>query len=94
MVEDPSPLLPERAAGSAASESGYAKSRETRARILAAALEEAGESGDPVLGQRAVGDVLAGERLLMHPGVHVARVHHHVVLEIDDLFQARGLHGQ
>ena len=29
----------------AASETGYAKSRDTRARILAAALEEAGESG-------------------------------------------------
>ncbi len=44
MAESPSPPAPGRAA-SVEPESGYAKSRDTRERILAAALEEAGESG-------------------------------------------------
>jgi len=45
-VVQPSPVsVPLPADTAAPSESGYAKSRDTRARILAAALEEAGESG-------------------------------------------------
>ncbi len=44
MAQTSSPSLP-RPARSPEPESGYAKSRETRERILAAALEEAGESG-------------------------------------------------
>lgn len=50
MSQPPAPILAREAGADAAeapaaAETGYAKSRDTRARILAAALEEAGESG-------------------------------------------------
>ena len=48
------------------------------ARLVAAArevaLDQREQAGDAVLGRRAVGDVLARERLLVHARVHVAGV--------------------
>ena len=38
------------------------------------ALDQLEQARDAVLGRRPVGDVLAGERLLVHPRAHVARV--------------------
>ena len=38
------------------------------------ALDQRQQAGNALLGRRPVGDVLAGERVLLHPRAHVARV--------------------